>query len=135
VAGLFESRNDTINFGALIKEAESDGVSKGAINKAKALMAEIAGVPTKVAILRNNLFAHRSGSLSYEEAFRKADLKPDQLRELAVAGLRIANTLLIARGIDEQFFHELSRRDVERLINDLAKANSLDARHELWEQK
>lgn len=124
LAGLFESRNDTINFGALIKEAEADGVPKEAIDKAKGLMTEVAGVPSKVTILRSNLFGHRSASLSYGEAFQKADLKPDQLRDLTVAGLRIANTLLIARGSDEQFFHELSRRDAERFMNDLAKANA-----------
>ncbi|HWQ94275.1 MAG TPA: hypothetical protein VN418_02080 [Gammaproteobacteria bacterium] len=124
LAGLFESRNDTINFGALVKEAEADGVSKEAVDKANALMTEVASVPSKVAILRSNLFAHRSASLSYAEAFRKADLKPDQLRDLTVIGLRIANTLLIACGWEEQFFHKPSRRDAERLINDLAKANA-----------
>lgn len=124
LAGLFESRNDTINFGALIKEAEADSVSNEAVDRARALMTGIASVPSKVAILRSNLFAHRSASLSYEEGFRKADLKPDQLRDLTVVGLRIANTLLIARGLEEQFFHTPSRKDLERLINDLAKTNA-----------
>ncbi len=124
LAGLFEARSDTVNFGALIDEAEAADVSKAAVDRARALMTEVAGVPSKVAILRSNLFVHRSASLSYAEAFRKADLKPDQLRDLTVVGLRIANTFLIARGLEEQFFHDLSRADVGKLINDLAEANA-----------
>ncbi|MGH8558557.1 MAG: hypothetical protein ACRESZ_14080 [Methylococcales bacterium] len=124
LAGLFESRSDTVNFDALINEAEAAGVSKAAVDSARVLMREVASIPSKIAILRSNLFGHRSASLSYAEAFQKAELKPDQFRDLTVVGLKIANTLLKARGLDEQFFHELSREDVEMLINDLAKANA-----------
>lgn len=124
LAGLFESRGDTINFGALIKETEANGISKEAVDKAWALIREVADVPTKLIILRSNLFAHRGASHSYEEFFQKAKLKPDQIRDLTVVGLKIANTLLIAHDLKEQFFYKPSRDHVERLINDLAKANA-----------
>jgi hypothetical protein len=119
LAGLFETRSDTINFGALINEAETAPAPKAAVDRARELMTGVAGIPSKVAILRSNLFGHRSASLSYAEAFQKADLKPDQLRDLTVVGLKIANTLLKARGLHEQFFNELSRAHLERLINRL----------------
>jgi hypothetical protein len=125
LAGLFEVRTNTVNFGALINDAESCGVSNAAVNEARILMKEVAAIPSKVAILRSNLFGHRSASLSYEAAFQKADLKPDQLRYLTSVGLKIANTLLRARGLDEQYFHELPRADVRKLINDLEKVNSI----------
>lgn len=124
LAGLFEPRNGTINFAALIREAKADGVAKEAIDSAEAALQSVKELPPKVAILRSNLFAHRSASLSYDEAFRKADMKPDQLRDLTIEGLRIANILLLARGCSEQYFHDLGRRDVEQLINDLANHNA-----------
>jgi hypothetical protein len=121
LAGLYESRGNTINLSQLIREAEAAGVDKAAIDKAQGLMTASAGLVSKVMILRSNLFAHRSASLSYEDVFRKAELKPDQLGELADTALNVANTLLLARGLDEQFSHELSRRAVERMMIDLAR--------------
>lgn len=122
IAALFENRRDTVNFPALIEEAEAAKLlPPGALDQAKTAFAEIHDVLSKVAILRSNLFAHRSASLSYEEAFQKADITPNQLRDLTEAGLHIANIFLVARGRSEQFFHELSRKYIEALLDDLAK--------------
>lgn len=124
LAGLFENRRDTINFGALISEAERSGTDETAIANARSRMSEVGSIHPKVAILRSNLFGHRSASLSYEDAFEKAAIKPDQIRDLTVAGLDIANCLLAARGLNEQLFHDVPRRDLEKLINDLGAANA-----------
>lgn len=123
LGSLFENRTGTVNFHALIDEAESNGIGRDALDKARTLIADVFTVASKVAILRSNLFAHRSATLSYAAAFEKAEIKPNQLRDLTVVGLKIANTLLVARGLDEHFFHELSRPHLERLINDLAKTS------------
>jgi hypothetical protein len=121
LAGLFETRKDTINFNALINEVATSGASDVTVTAAQALMKEIEEIPSKVAILCSNLFGHRSISLSYEEAFRKAELNPDQLLALTVAGLKVVNILLNTRGLSEQCFDELSRADAEQLIIDLGK--------------
>ncbi|MCH8012988.1 MAG: hypothetical protein IIA61_13760 [Candidatus Marinimicrobia bacterium] len=122
LAGLFETRSDTINFTALVDELDTSGLFPPEdLGQAQDVIKEIQNLPSKLAILRSNLFAHRSASLSYKEAFRKADVTPNQLRDLTVAGLRIANILLHARGLPEQHFHELSRKDAERLLHDLAQ--------------
>lgn len=124
LAGLFETRRDTVNFNALIEEAETSSLFPAeTIDQAKAVIAKIRDLPSKLAILRSNLFAHRSVSLLYEDAFQIADITPNQLCNLTVAGLHIANLLLIARGLPEQFFHELACKDVEALLHDLAKTN------------
>ncbi|MBL8200994.1 MAG: hypothetical protein JNK40_08490 [Chromatiales bacterium] len=117
---LFESRSNTINFPSLVREAErSEVFSAEAIIKAKGILAIAEPLFTKVSILRNNLFGHRSAHLSYKEAFTKAAISPDQLRELAAYGLQIANLLLNARGLAEQEFHSLSLEHTKRLLSDL----------------
>ena len=123
LAGLFESRSDTINFPVLVAEAENLSlVNAAAIAQARTVLDQIASLPSKLTILRSNLFAHRSARLFYKEAFEKADITPDQVRDLAVAALRIANLLLSWRGLPEQHFHELSRHDAESLLKRLSGA-------------
>lgn len=123
LAGLFECRGNTINFNALIKEAIASGLfATEAIDRVREKITEVQDISSKLVILRNNLFAHRSASLSYKDAFSKADLIANQLRDITATGLQIANLLLLARGLPEQFFYEPPRRHIEALLCDLAKS-------------
>jgi AbiU2 len=125
LASLFENRSDTVNLGALIDEAEKFGVPEAAIAMTRARMSAIGGISRKLTILRSNLFGHRSASLAYQEVFMKAKITADEIKELTVAGLAIANILLEARKLDTQIFHDLSLTDAERLFNDLAETNEI----------
>ncbi|HEX5340370.1 MAG TPA: hypothetical protein VFX47_05775 [Gammaproteobacteria bacterium] len=124
LSALFENRADTVNLNALIRAAKTSGVSAEAIDRANSLLTQVEGLSQKVAILRNNLFGHRSASLSYARAFERANVQPDQLRDLAAAALRIVNVLLVSRGRDEQFMHELSGQHARRMLNDLSTVNA-----------
>lgn len=104
LSALFERRNDTINFSALISEAEAGQlIPAEAVGVAKEKLQHVSGLLPKIAILRNNSFAHRSASLSYEDAFTRAAITPFQLRDLIDAGFSIINTLLAERGLQECF--------------------------------
>ena len=125
LAALFESRSDTINFAQLIDEAASSSlVPLGAVSEARAGLDVVSALPPKLAILRSNLFAHRSAELSYAEAFAKAEITSDQIRDLAVEGLRIVNIILAARGLPIQHFHDLSLEHAERLLTKIAPTNA-----------
>ena len=105
LASLFENRRDTINFQALLQEAvQNNLVSSAALTEAQNTLQAVAHLRPKVAILRSNLFSHRSASVSYDEAFRLAAITPFQLRDLTDAGLSIASTLLVAIGQKECFY-------------------------------
>jgi len=120
LGGLFEKRADTVNLPALVSEARASGTAPAdVVAQAKALLAQVEALQPKVATLRSNLFAHRSASLSYADAFRKAAIKPNQLRELTEIGLRVVNLLLVSRGLPEQVFHAGSRQHAEALLNAL----------------
>jgi hypothetical protein len=77
---------------------------------------------SKVTILRHNLFAHRSASLTYSEAFEMAGLTREQLADLTETALKIANALLLARGLPDQFFHPGPREHAEALLRTLRRA-------------
>lgn len=121
LAGLFENRGDTINLPRLVQEfGASCLVSAETIAEAEKLLSLVDALPPKVAILRNNLFGHRSASLSYADAFEKAAVSPNELRDLTDTALQIANHLLTARELKEQSFHPLPLTDVKATLNALA---------------
>jgi hypothetical protein len=117
---LFEARRDTVNLRALIQEAATAGVPAAQIDTATQILKQADHLAKKVAILRSNLFAHRSAELSYEDAFRKAEITPNQLRELAEASLRALNVISKARGGPEPSFSHLTREHTLRMLDKLA---------------
>lgn len=123
VAMLFEKRHDTVNLSSLVREAEaSRSFPAVTVAQAEQLLSHARPLVEKVAILRSNLFAHRSNSLSYADAFRKASVSADELRDLTDRSLTIVNLLLGARGEQERCFHRAARDDAEKLLNDLASS-------------
>ena len=124
IAALLEARGDTINFPALIGEFERTKlIAPEIIAEARTILAQVEPLRLKVIILRSNLFAHRSASLSYAEAFAKAKLTPNQLRDLTDLALRLANRLLVERGLQEQFFHEPSLEHAKAMLQKLGATN------------
>lgn len=121
IAGLFESREDTINLPMLVSELAVSGVS---VTEAESLISEAHPFISKVMILRSNLFAHRSAALTYEKAFEKANITANQLGHLCELALRIINCLLLARGLEEKLFHELSRCHANAMLNALGKTSA-----------
>ncbi len=78
-AGLYEKRSGTVNFRTLWAEAEpyASDASRAEF-KQRLNMAE--PMAQSVTLLRSNAMAHRSMALSYRDAFKKANVTPDQLR-------------------------------------------------------
>lgn len=120
---LFETRHDTLNLASMVKEAEQSAeTSHDEVVAAAGEFAAAKVLATKVTILRSNLFAHRSSSLSYADVFRKAEITPDQLRELTEAALAVINRLRRAVGKEDKSFHALSREDVVDVLETLKVA-------------
>jgi hypothetical protein len=121
IAALFEKRNDTINLPQLLKEMEkAKQISTSDIMEVRALLKQAEPLASKANILRSNLFAHRSASVSYADAFKKAAITPIQLRKLTEIGLKIANGLLKARGSNDYIFSTLPRMHADAMLKALA---------------
>jgi AbiU2 len=121
MAGVFDTSQDTISLLHLVPEMKAAGQLKEQDAAAvDALLDEARPVADKVRILRHKAFAHRSAHISYDDVFKMAAVKPDQLRDLTDMALKIANRLLLARGLPDQHFTGLPREDAEVMMKALA---------------
>jgi hypothetical protein len=126
MAALFEKRKDTINLPLLAKEVMPTSKMGGASPsqypaEINALLDQAKPLASKVIIFRNNLFAHRSATLSYAEAFKKAAVTSNQLRDLTEIALQIANRLLILRGLNDQSFNQLPALHADAMLKALGR--------------
>lgn len=122
IAALFEKGNNTINLPTLAKELkESDLISTQEAARVDALLGEAAPLASKAAVLRNNLFAHRSAALSYSKAYKTADVTPNELRDLTDIALKIVNCLLMVRGRKDRVFNKLPLTDAEAMLKALVQ--------------
>jgi hypothetical protein len=122
IAAMFDKTRDTISLTRLAKEMKVAGLIQGQeAAEVGALLDEAAPIAAKVAILRHNAFAHRNASISYDDVFKLAAVRPDQLRDLTVVALKIANRLLLARGLKDEYFTTLPREDAEAMMKALAE--------------
>lgn len=128
MAALLEVRSDTINLPRLAKELKSARlISPQDSAEIEALLGKVARTAPKVKILRSNLFAHRSASLSYSEVFKKAGVTPDELRDLTHTALKIANRLLIARGLKDHVFNILPLAHAQEMLGALSRYASQES--------
>jgi hypothetical protein len=127
IAAMFDSRRDTISLPRLAKEMKVARLLQGhSAAEVDLLLAEAAPIVEKVAILRHCAFAHRSARISYDDAFKRAAVKPNQLRDLSEVALKIANRLLLARGLKDEVFTTLPREDAEKMMKALAATHAAD---------
>ena len=122
MAALLEARQDTINLPNLAKEFQDSGLIEAAVaTEVDALLEQAVPFKSKVAFIRNNLFAHRSASLPYAEVFKKAGVTANELRELTEIALKIVNRLLISRGFTCHVFDRLPLSCAEAMLKALSE--------------
>jgi hypothetical protein len=123
IAAMFDRRRDTISLVRLASEMKTAKLTQSqTIAEVSALLAEAAPIVEKVTILRHYAFAHRSASISYDDAFKKAKITAFQLRNLTEIALKIANCMLLARGLRDEHFTTLPREAAEEMMKALATA-------------
>lgn len=116
VAGLFEKRKDTICFHALNRSLNlpEDDLQSSSL---QSLFDEAEPITKSVMILRSNAMAHRSANLSYNDAFKRANTTPYQLRRLSDISLLIVNELLRLSGLDPAEFCDSAIDDLKSMID------------------
>jgi hypothetical protein len=122
IAAMFDRNRDTISLTRLAKEMKAARLIQGQeAAEVDALLDEAAPIAAKVTILRHRAFAHRSASISYDDVFKLAAVKPDQLRDLTEVALKIANRMLLVRGLKDECFTTLPREAAEAMMKVLAE--------------
>ena len=121
VSAIYETRRDTINLGTVVADCRS-------IVHSEKERAEIDGkyedgkrIAAKVTILRNNLFAHRSLKVGFNEAFQKAGLKPEELRQATEFALGAVNVLRSTLGLPHSHFNDFSKAHLKAIMDPLTK--------------
>lgn len=121
-AALFDRRRDTISLPGLVREMEqANRLPTRTQADLNALIKQAQPLAAKIVLLRHNAFAHRSSTLSYDDAFKAAAVTAAQMRDLTDTALKIANHLARAIGRTEHFFNELPRADAETMMKALKK--------------
>jgi hypothetical protein len=125
MAALFEKRNDTINLPGLAKEMKAAGLIPAQdAAEIDALLSKATQLAPKIAVLRNNLFAHRSALVSYAAAFQEVGVTANQLLDLTEMALKIANRLLLVRGLRDHLFNQQPRKDAKAMLKALKEAQA-----------
>jgi hypothetical protein len=125
VYALFEKRKDTINLPRLVKEMKDDKLLPAKYaSEVDSLINGAASLTSKVTIIRNNLFGHRTAKMSYEDVFETAKVTANQLRELTDIALKIVNRMLGARGYQTKLFNPLVTSQTKAMFQALAQANA-----------
>ena len=117
---LFETRKDTINFPRLIKLLnENNLLDPDILKKVEAEKRSLKVLWKKIAILRSELFAHTSIDLSYREVFKKAEITPDNIRDLIDRAKKLLNQ--ISEGLEKNtyIFDLEATGDTVRVLEDL----------------
>ena len=121
IAGAFDKRRGTISLWFLVPEVKKEGgINSQSAATIDALLAEAKALADRVGILRHEAFAHRSESVTYDDVFKKAGITPNQLRDLTDIALKIVNSLLLSRGLRDQYFTDIPREDAEAMMNALS---------------
>jgi hypothetical protein len=122
IAALFDAkRNDVISLPRLVKLCNRSGkFPPKVIEEVKDLLSQIQECTSSVAVLRHNLFAHRSAFTSFKKAFTDAAVTPNQLAQLTETGLQIINRLLLASGQQEQHFTGQPLADAKAMMQALS---------------
>ncbi|QIG49213.1 hypothetical protein G5V57_16705 [Nordella sp. HKS 07] len=118
MAMLYEGGGDTTNLRALRKElgARLDAKAVASLDQ---LFAKAHQTEKKVRILRNNVFAHRSARITYDDVFKMAKLTPGQLRELTEASRDTVNIFLETIGQANLEFHPYPEKQLVRMLKDI----------------
>lgn len=117
---LYEKRPDTHNIPSLLAKLDaSGGISKLALDEARKTYALAKPLWIKVSILRNEAFGHRSVKRTVDQAFKRAGISANELRELIGHTRKLINTITHAADRSIHSFNLDATDATVRLLEDL----------------
>lgn len=121
---VYETRKDTHNITVLIKEIENQNLlSAQALASIKQKCESAKPLWVKISILRNEVFGHRTIGNDSDSVFIKANLKPNDLRDLVSITKEILNDLTGHLRDSMHAFNLSATQDTKKLLEDLSKSD------------
>jgi len=127
ICQLFEKDPRSLHLSGLLDEAEEAGVTADAVAKARHAVESAAPLVSKIVKIRSNTIAHRSGKISYDDAFKRAEMTYPEMRRLTELGLAAINSLRSDLGKAEKAFREHPLEVFERLLQVLSPQDAREA--------
>ncbi len=128
--GLFESNSKSLNFTNILK-AYKKTYPRAGVKRIESKLRTNRRWIKKLIQLRNEAIGHKSMAVSFNDAFRIADLKYTRIRKLIELALEIVNTLLRQRKRPQLVFWEYHLNHVRQLFTDLGSVLPPDRRSAL----
>jgi len=117
---LYEKRPDTYNIPSLLRKVETSGaISKAVLDEVTKTYALAKPLWIKVSILRNEAFGHRTVKGTVEQAFKKAGISANELRDLIGHTKKLINTISHAADRSVHAFNLDATETTVRLLEDL----------------
>lgn len=120
---LNEKRPDTLNFGTLLSRFK-DSLSDVSHAELASKIAELKPTWVKLAVLRNEIFAHRTNKRAIADSFGKASISPTEIESYIKTAQFIVQRLGVVRFGVTYHFTPSSGPTMAKLIQDLRSNNS-----------
>lgn len=121
---LYETRKDTINLPQLLKLIKDAGlIPQQELKSIETDINKIKPLWKKVAVLRNNMFGHRSKTLEFSDVWKQAQVTPKQFKQLIDESKNILNRITSLQNRSTHLFNLTSTKDTLKLLEDLKRLN------------
>ncbi len=117
---VLETRRDTINFHNLIKLIEKEGiVCKDDIKRFRVEIERIKQVWIKIAVLRNNVFGHKSNTHKTDTIWKQANITPHNFKSFIEDSKKLLNDITQKRNNSGHLFSMSVLDETKSLFDDL----------------
>lgn len=120
---LNEKRSDTLNFGTLLSRFKVS-LSEISFDELALKIAELKPVWVKLAVLRNEIFAHRTNKRAIADSFAKASISAAEIESYIKTAQFVVQRLGVIRFGVTYHFTPSSGAKMAKLIHDLRSNNS-----------
>jgi len=121
---LYETRKDTVNLPQLLRLLRDHGtIPIQDIKRMESEVKQMKPLWTKVSVLRNNIFGHKSNVLDYDGVWKKASVTPNQFKKLIDESKRILNEITNLWNRSGHAFNLSATQDTLDLLGDLKRLN------------
>jgi hypothetical protein len=116
---LFDTKDHTTHLPDILREVKARGSSPELVQEVEVALKALEAAVKKVRIIRHHAIAHRSASMTYDEAFKKAQITADELGHLVASAEAVAIALARAVGVEPSMMASSAPDDLYRLFTDL----------------
>lgn len=118
---LFDTKEHTTHLPDIVRELKTRGSTPELVAEAEASLTRLEAAVKKLRIIRHNAIAHRSATVSYDEAFDRAQITVDELGDLVASAEAVARALAKATGCEPVIMAYYAANALDRLFTDVGR--------------